>query len=69
MRSRRSSIALFALVVAVQFAIFEAGLRVWGSSEAAPSFQGLFTGDPIIGYRLNPNARIRFTCPDGGGGY
>jgi GDSL-like Lipase/Acylhydrolase family len=61
---RPSSAALFALAVAVQFAIFETGLRVWGSSEAAPSFQGLFTGDPVIGYRLAPNARIRFTTSD-----
>jgi lysophospholipase L1-like esterase len=61
---RPSSVALFALAVAVQFAVFEAGLRVWGSSEAAPSFQGLFTGDPVIGYRLNPNARTRFTTSE-----
>jgi lysophospholipase L1-like esterase len=61
---RPSSAALFAIAVAVQFAVFEAGLRVWGSSEAAPSFQGLFTGDPIIGYRLSPNARIRFTTAE-----
>ena len=48
------------LIVAAQFGIFEAGLRTWGSSEAAPAFQGLFEDDPAIGYRLQPNARTRF---------
>lgn len=48
----------------VQFGIFEAALRVWGSSEAAPSFQGLFENDATIGYRLKPNARVRFTTAE-----
>ena len=48
------------LVALIQFAIFEAALRVWGSSEAAPAFQGLFTGDPVVGYRLKPHARVRY---------
>lgn len=61
---RPSSVALFALVVIAQFAVFEVALRVWGSSEAAPSFQGLFTGDPAIGYRLKPNAHVRFTTSE-----
>ncbi|MEP6918453.1 MAG: hypothetical protein ABJC89_22620 [Acidobacteriota bacterium] len=52
--------AVFAIVMAMQFGVFEAGLRTWGSSEAAPSFQGLFINDPAIGYRLKPGARIRF---------
>jgi lysophospholipase L1-like esterase len=51
---------VFVLVITAQFWIFEAALRTWGSSEAAPSFQGLFEGDPAIGYRLKPHARIRF---------
>ena len=41
--------------------LFEAALRTWGSSEAAPAFQGLFEHDPAIGYRLKPHARTRFT--------
>jgi lysophospholipase L1-like esterase len=57
-------LALLLLVAIVQFGIFEAGLRMWGSSEAAPAFQGLFENDPIIGYRLKPNARVRFTTTD-----
>lgn len=50
--------------MAAQFGLFEAGLRTWGSSEAAPAFQGLFTGDPSIGYRLKPGARVRFTTSE-----
>jgi lysophospholipase L1-like esterase len=52
--------AAFAIVMAIQFGLFEAALRTWGSSEAGPGFQGLFTNDPIIGYRLKPGARLRF---------
>lgn len=51
---------LFVLIAAAQFVIFESAMRLWGSSEAAPSFQGLFTDDPVIGYRLKPGARTRF---------
>ena len=58
-RHRRVVIVL--LVMAVQFGVFEAALRVWGSSEAAPAFQGLFIRDPDVGSRLKPGARIRFT--------
>lgn len=61
-RGRR--LAIFAVILVVQFGAFEAGLRVWGSSEAAPSFQGLFENDPAAGYRLKPNARVRFTTSE-----
>ncbi len=47
-----------------QFGLFELGMRMWGSSEAAPSFQGLFTDDPAIGYRLKPGARVRFATEE-----
>ena len=63
-RRRLRHAVWFALIVAGQFVVFEAGLRVWGSSEAAPSFQGLFQGDPVVGYRLTPNARVRFTTSE-----
>ena len=51
-------------IAAAQFGIFEAGLRIWESSEAAPSFQGLFEPDSAIGYRLKPHARMRFTTSE-----
>lgn len=57
-RARR--VAIFLVIVAVQFAIFEMALRVWGSSEAAPAFQGLFLQDPDVGFRLKPGARTRY---------
>lgn len=57
-RARR--LVLFLAIVLIQFAGFEAAMRTWGSSEASPSFQGLFTDDPVIGYRLKPGARTRF---------
>ena len=64
MRRRARHVLLLLFVFLVWGAIFEAGLRTWGSSEAAPAFQGLFTGDPLIGYRLNPGARTRFSTSE-----
>jgi lysophospholipase L1-like esterase len=61
---RLRRLALFALILAVQFALFEVALRTWGSSEAAPAFQGLFANDPVIGYRLKPGAKIRFATSE-----
>jgi lysophospholipase L1-like esterase len=61
---RLRHLATFGIIVAAQFVIFEVGLRTWGSSEAAPSFQGLFETDPAIGYRLKPHARTRFTTTE-----
>jgi lysophospholipase L1-like esterase len=63
-RGRLRRLALLATILAVQFAVFEVALRTWGSSEAAPAFQGLFENDPVIGYRLKPGARIRFTTAE-----
>jgi lysophospholipase L1-like esterase len=63
-RGRLRRLAVFALVLAAQFGVFEAALRTWGSSEAAPAFQGLFENDPVIGYRLKPGARIRFATSE-----
>lgn len=57
---RTGRVVLFLLIAGIQFIVFESAMRIWGSSEAAPSFQGLFTDDPVIGYRLNPGARTRF---------
>ncbi|NUR54025.1 MAG: hypothetical protein HOQ29_06240 [Acidobacteria bacterium] len=62
-RSTRRALLLVA-IAAVQFALFETALRVWGHSEAAPSFQALFMPDARIGYRLRPNARTRFVTSE-----
>lgn len=64
MRRRVRRLFLFASIVVFQFFVFEAGLRTWGSSEAAPAFQGLFTGDAATGYRLKPGARVRFSTSE-----
>lgn len=61
---RLRHLALFALIAVGQFFVFELALRTWGSSEAAPAFQGLFEGDPRTGFRLRPNARVRFTTAE-----
>jgi lysophospholipase L1-like esterase len=59
----RKALLLF-LIAALQFAVFEAGLRRWGHSEAAPSFETLFVPDASIGYRLRPTARTRFATDE-----
>lgn len=63
-RRRARPAAAFILIAAAQFYLFEIGLRTWGSSEAAPAFQGLFTVDPLAGYRLQPGARVRFATSE-----
>ena len=55
---------LLAAIAAAQFAVFEAALRTWGHSEAAPAFQSLFIPDSAIGYRLRPGARVRFSTAE-----
>jgi len=51
---------LFTVILAAQFVLFEAGLRLAGGSEAAPEFQGLFMRDPRVGHRLQPGATAHF---------
>jgi hypothetical protein len=55
---------LFAVILLVQFFLFEAGLRLAGGSEAAPVFQQLFLNDPEVGYRLRPGARAHYRTAD-----
>jgi lysophospholipase L1-like esterase len=61
---RLRPITTFILILLLQFGIFEIGLRTWGSSEAAPSFQGLFTNDPATGYRLKAGAHVRYATSE-----
>jgi lysophospholipase L1-like esterase len=63
-RRRIRRFCAFAAIVLAQFFVFEAGLRTWSSSEAGPSFQGLFENDPDAGYRLKAHARTRFKTPE-----
>jgi lysophospholipase L1-like esterase len=62
---RRKSMAfrfgLAALILLLQFAVLEAGLRVYGSVEGTTTFQSLFMSDPVVGIRLRPDAKIKFT--------
>lgn len=60
MSTPAARVALAAVIVIAQFGVFEAALRTWGSSEAAPAFQGLFESDPVLGYRMKPGARTHF---------
>ena len=55
---------LIVAIVAIQFVLFETALRLFGHSEASPSFQALFIPDSTIGYRLRPNARTRFVTAE-----
>jgi hypothetical protein len=48
-------------ILAAQFVVLEAGIRLHGGSEVAPEFRQLFMQDPRVGHRLRPDARARFT--------
>jgi len=53
---------LFAiLILAVEFVVLEAGLRLYGGSEASLEFQALFMQDPDVGHRLQPGASATYT--------
>jgi hypothetical protein len=52
---------LLLVILVLQFALLEAGLRVYGSFEGTTTFQSLFMPDPNVGVRLRPGAQIRYT--------
>jgi len=58
---RQRKAFLLILILVIQFALLEAGLRVYGSFEGTTTFQSLFTSDPHVGVRLRPGASIRYT--------
>jgi hypothetical protein len=53
-------LGLIAVIMVVEFAIFEAGLRMFGDFEAGVAFQSLFVSDQRIGFRLRPGAEVRY---------
>jgi len=57
-------LALLAALTLAWFFVFEAALRVYGGSEAAPAFQQLFMPDPATGHRLRPGASTEFTTAE-----
>jgi hypothetical protein len=52
---------LCVVILAAQFVVLEAGIRLHGGSEVAPEFRRLFMPDPRVGHRLRPDARAHFT--------
>jgi len=55
------SAALVGVILVLEFAALEAGLRTWGAFESSSTFRTLFMDDPQVGVRLRPNARIRYS--------
>lgn len=64
MRRRVWRTALLAAIGLAQFFLFEAGMRMYGHSEAALSFQSLFMPDRTVGYRLRPHASTRYVTAE-----
>jgi lysophospholipase L1-like esterase len=64
MTTPRARVMLAAVICLAQFGMFEVGLRMAGSSEAALSFQRLFMADPVVGFRLRPSTSVRFTTSE-----
>jgi lysophospholipase L1-like esterase len=55
---------LFGVILLVQGLLFEAGMRWYGGSEAAPVFQQLFMQDGQIGHIPRPGARIHYATSE-----
>jgi hypothetical protein len=59
----RYALAL-ALILAAEFLVLEAALRLYGGSEASVEFQALFMQDHRIGHRLRPGATATYTTAE-----
>ena len=57
-------LVLTGLILLAEFAVLEAGLRMFGRMEAEPAFQRLFVPDDRIGYRLRPGVTTRYATPE-----
>lgn len=57
-------VALIVLVLTGEFAVLEAGLRMFGRMEAEPTFQRLFMPDDRIGYRLRPGTSSTYSTAE-----
>jgi hypothetical protein len=55
---------VLAVILIAQFAVLEAGLRLYGEFQGSTTFQSLFMDDPRVGIRLRPNATIRYTTAE-----
>jgi len=54
-------VMVLAVILIVQFALLEAGLRLYGAFEGSSTFQSLFMDDPRVGIRLRPNTHVRYS--------
>ena len=57
-------VVIIGLILLGEFAVLEAGLRLFGGMESEPAFQSLFTPDGRIGYRLRPGTSVRYSTPE-----
>ncbi len=57
-------LVLVGLILLGEFAVLEAGLRLFGGIEAEPAFQSLFIPDDRIGYRLRPGTSTRYSTTE-----
>ena len=60
-RTAARRLGICAVILIGEFVVLEAGLRMYGGSEASPAFQSLFMQDPQVGHRPRPNAHARYT--------
>jgi lysophospholipase L1-like esterase len=57
-------LALIFLILIGEFAVLEAGLRIFARTEADPAFQRLFVPDNRIGYRLSPGTSSTYSTAE-----